>query len=296
MTTVICAGVAVLDMIMFVAQMPQHAEKYRATDAMVVGGGNAATAAAAIARLGGRACLAARLGDDQIADMIVAGLENDGVDCTLVRRFHGRKSSFSSIFIDAAGERQIVNFRDTDLDTDGAWLGESVLPVFDAVLADTRWPQGAAALMRLARAQGKPAILDAESPFEHAGDALAAATHIAFSSQGLRDYAGRDDIAAGLRKAAAETSAWVCVTQGADGVSWLDGNALRHMPAFTIKTVDTLGAGDIWHGAFALALGQGHDEPAAMRLANAAAAIKCSRHGGRAGAPTGDELAAFLAR
>jgi sulfofructose kinase len=59
--------------------------------------------------------------------------------------------------------------------------------------------------------------------------------------------------------------------------------------------VDTLGAGDVWHGAFALALAEGRPEPAAVRFASAAAALKVQRAGGRAGAPTRGELEAFLA-
>ena len=58
--------------------------------------------------------------------------------------------------------------------------------------------------------------------------------------------------------------------------------------------VDTLGAGDVWHGAFALALGEGHDEHEAIRFASAVAAIKCTRFGGRAGVPDRTETEAFL--
>jgi sulfofructose kinase len=66
------------------------------------------------------------------------------------------------------------------------------------------------------------------------------------------------------------------------------------VPAFVVTAVDTLGAGDVWHGAFALALAEGEDEPAAVRAASAAAAIKVTRHGGRAGAPTRAERDALL--
>jgi len=59
--------------------------------------------------------------------------------------------------------------------------------------------------------------------------------------------------------------------------------------------VDTLGAGDVWHGAFALALAEGQGEEAAIRFASAAAAIKCTRFGGRSGAPRRDEVERFLA-
>ena len=75
---------------------------------------------------------------------------------------------------------------------------------------------------------------------------------------------------------------------------WLDGDVLRHLPAFPIKAVDTLGAGDVFHGAFTLALAEGMPEAAALRFASAAAAIKCTRFGGGAVSPTRAELAAFL--
>jgi hypothetical protein len=70
-------------------------------------------------------------------------------------------------------------------------VAEAVLPDrFDAALADTRWPDGAAALMRTARERGLPGVLDAEAPVREAEAALYLASHIAFSAQGLRDWAG----------------------------------------------------------------------------------------------------------
>ena len=67
------------------------------------------------------------------------------------------------------------------------------------------------------------------------------------------------------------------------------------MPAPAVTAVDTLGAGDVWHGAFTLALAEGMAVAAAARFANAAAAIKCTRFGGRGGAPRRDEVEALLA-
>lgn len=294
MTTVLCAGIAVIDFVMSLDEMPRHAEKYRARDAAVVGGGCAANAAVGIARLGGHALLAARLGDDPIGDMILADLERDGVDCSLMRRLAGRRSSFSSIFIDAKGERQIVNFRDERMESDAAWLAGAKTPSFDAALADTRWGEGAAALMRLARERGKPAVMDVEAPSRIAAEALSLATHLAFSEQGLRDYSGTADLEAGLRLAHAEHGAFVCVTRGEAGVAWLEGGEIRSMPGFKVSVADTLGAGDIWHGAFALSLGEGRDEEDAMRFASAVAAIKCTRFGGRSGAPSRAEVEAFM--
>jgi sulfofructose kinase len=148
--------------------------------------------------------------------------------------------------------------------------------------------------MRTARQRGIPGILDAEAPVREAGEALACASHIAFSAQGLRDFAGVDALGEALAAARREIGAWVCVTDGAAGVTFFEQDGLAHEEAFPVEVVDTLGAGDIWHGAFALALGEGQGERGAIRFANAVAALKCTRFGGRAGTPTRDEAETLL--
>ncbi|HEY8595365.1 MAG TPA: PfkB family carbohydrate kinase [Devosiaceae bacterium] len=294
MTNILVAGSAVVDFVFMLDEMPRQPEKYRAREAAIVGGGCAANAAVAIARLGGHPQLAVVLGEDEVGEMIVAGLESEGVDCHAVRRVPGHRSSFSSVFIDAAGERQIVNYRDRELAETDAYLPEIGDMAFGAVLSDTRWPIVAAHVMREARRRGVPGILDAEAPVALAREALDLATHIAFSAQGLREYAGVEDLERGLHIASERTGAFICVTDGADGVFHLDGGDLVNTPAFQVKAIDTLGAGDVWHGAFALALVEGSREAHAIRFANAVAAIKCTRTGGRAGSPTRSEVEQFL--
>ena len=296
MTRLLTAGVAVMDFVFHLDAMPDKPEKYRANDATISGGGNAANASVAAARLGAEVHLATRLGDDAVADLIVAGLEREGVGTGLVRRFAGRRSSFSSIFVDATGERQIVNYRDTGLEPRAGWV-QAALPVrFDAALADTRWPEGALALMLAARAAGVPGIVDAEAPVREAEEALGQASHVAFSAQGLRDWCGHDDLARGLVEADAALPGTVLVTDGENGTSWIEGGETHHAAARPITPVDTLAAGDVWHGAFALELGRGSDLREAVGFANEAATLKCTRIGGRDGAPTADELAEWMAR
>ncbi|MGJ8572444.1 MAG: PfkB family carbohydrate kinase [Hoeflea sp.] len=294
MTKIVTTGVAVVDFVFYLDEMPRLAEKYRAKGAEITGGGGAANAAAAVARLGGHAMLASRLGSDQVADMIATGLEADGVDCAMLKRFEGRRSSFSSVFIDQTGERQIVNFRDPELPMDPSWLKAALPDDFDAALADTRWPAGAELLMRAAGEHGVPGVLDGEAPIREAESALGLASHIAFSAQGLRDWAEHEDLDKALKDVAAETGAFVCVTDGAKGVTWRQGTAAGFEPAFAITPLDTLGAGDVWHGAFALRLGEGASPPEAIRFASAVAAIKCTRTNGRAGYPTRTETETFM--
>ena len=290
MVRVLVAGVAVADFVFQVNEMPSKPEKYRANDAIVAGGGNAANAAVAIARQGGEAMLAARLGDDPVGDLILAGVAGEGVDTSLVRRAPGGASSFSSIYVDAAGERQIMNFRGRGLDQTADWL--TGLHGAGAVLADNRWEPLTVKAMALAKAAGVPGIIDAEAPIDP--DALVGASHIAFAMQGLTAYAPGAAPADALRLARERTGAWVCVTDGPAGAVCFDGVSMEHVPAIPVTAVDTLGAGDIWHGAFALLLAEGATELRAMIHANAAATLKCLSFGGRDGCPDRAATELFL--
>jgi sulfofructose kinase len=293
MANVLCIGIAVLDFVFAVDTMPARAEKYRAKDLAVVGGGIAANAAVTIARLGGRAALATRLGRDATGDAIVAELEGEGVDCTLSRRFAGLRSPTSAIFVDARGERLLMSYADPSLPTDPSWLPPRLPGNVDAVLGDTRWPEGAAYLFRLAREAGVPAVLDGDRR-PTLREAMDLATHVAFSEQGLAEMTGIDDPVSGLRALAENASNWLAVTVGERGVYFLENGAVVHEPAFGIEAVDTLAAGDVWHGAFALGLAERMAEREAVRFASAASALKCTRFGGRSGIPSRAEADAFL--
>jgi sulfofructose kinase len=105
------------------------------------------------------------------------------------------------------------------------------------------------------------------------------------------------DLAAALRQFGHATNAFLAVTDGANPVKWRDDRgAIREMPVFRITAVDTLAAGDVFHGAFTLALVEGKDAAAAMRFAAAAAGVKCTRFGGSTAAPTRAEAEALLAQ
>lgn len=291
---ILCVGQAVQDFVFEVASMPERAEKYRALAFTSVGGGPAATAAVTIVRLGGQASLAARLGDDAVARLIAAELESYGVDCRYLRRFADCRSSVSAVLVDQAGERQIVNYLDDALPAAAHWLPDAAQAGIAAVLADTRWPTGAEAILSRARSAGLPAVLDADRPIALDSPLLCAASHVAFSADGLADCTGQPDPAHALAVVARHTTAWLCVTLGAAGVLIHTADGAHHVPAFQVLVKDTLGAGDVWHGAFALSLAEGSDGALAVRFANAAAGLKSERPGGRQGVPTRAEVDALL--
>lgn len=290
MAEVLVLGIAVADFVFGMEVLPTQAVKYRAETAEVVGGGCAANAAVGVARLGGTAHLATRLGDDEMGDLILSDLKAEGVGTTLVQRTPGGRSSFSAVIVDGKGERQIINYRGDGLTEAVGWIDAA--PPVGAVLADTRWPAGALRALRLARTRGVPGIVDAEPPSEP--EVLSEASHVAFSREGLFAFAGGTDMHAALQQAARMLPGWVCVTDGAAGTFWVDGGKIAHEPAFSVEVRDTLGAGDIWHGAFALALAEGQQTRPAIRFANAAAALKCTTFGGRKGCPDRQAVDAFL--
>lgn len=296
MPTILCVGIAALDQVFRVDVMPSRPEKYRSHALHVTGGGTAANAAVAAARLGAAVTFYGVLGDDRIGDEIVAGLVAEGVDCAEVRRVDGCRSPLSAILVDGRGERLIVSYTDPELPWSTDHLPNTLPPGVDAVLGDTRWQAGSAHFFRLAREAGIPAVLDADRAPKDVPEVLDLATHVAFSHQGARDFTGTENPRAALEAIGTRSATWVAVTHGAQGVFYWRAGEIAHQRAFPVETVDTLGAGDTWHGALVVALAEGASEEQAVNFASAAAALKCTRFGGRDGAPQRGEVDVFLSR
>jgi sugar/nucleoside kinase (ribokinase family) len=299
---VVCTGIAVLDAVFRVAQFPMPEAKTQASEFKIISGGCAANAAIAIARLGGRARFAGPLGGppgrEEIGDRITAALAAEQVDCGWCERVPGVASSMSAICVDPRGERAIVNYRDDRLAAARPSDPAAIVAAADAVLADNRFPEFVLPICRAARVRGIPVVLDADKPTRATDILLSVASHVVFSAEGLRATAGTPDLCAGLERIATVVGCFLAATDGANGVFWLPPGRpgrSRRMSAFPIEPIDTLAAGDVFHGAFALALAEGRDETEAIRFAAAAAAIKCTRFGGITGAPGRAEVEAFAA-
>lgn len=292
---VLCLGAAILDTIFRVDTIPTTPIKVLPTDCVQIGSGMASSAAASIARLGGRSRIWGRVGDDLAGQQYLDDLAAAGVDVTQVRRVPGRRTPISTIIVDRHGERLIVPYYDPLLDTDPSWLPIDEVRGFDAVMCDVRWPDGSARLLQAARDAGKFAVLDGDiGPPGVVERLLPLATHAVLSEPALARLAGTEDLPAALAAASRLTSALVGVTAGERGFYWLEDGRVRHVPTLQIKAIDTLAAGDVFHGAFALCLAEGMSVAAAGRFACVAASLKCARFGGRLGAPTRAEVLAAI--
>ena len=297
MKPIVCVGHAALDYVYRIEAFPPEPTKVRSLEHLESGGGMAANAAAAIARLGGRVELWSRTGGDSAGERIHKFLAADGVDITYVRTFEHARSSTSAVIVDNKGERLIIGERDHAMPMDTSWLPFERIAGAAAVVSDLRWVEGTRDAFKEARTRGVPTLLDADlGGGGLLAEFLCLADYAIFSAPALEAFApGRDEhaqleavLAAGVRHAG--------VTRGAEGYAWLSkaGDA-GYQPAFKAEIVDTTGAGDAFHGAFAWALADGRSPAECARIASAVAALKCRRLGARAGLPTRAELDEFLA-
>ena len=292
-TRVICLGLSALDQVWRVPVFfSGGSQKIRGLEYATMGGGMAATAAVTVARLGGIAAFWGRGGDDAAGREMSKALLEQGVDVSQFRLFPDGQSSVSGILVDAGGERQIVNFRG-HFPEPADWLPLGEVGTASAVLADPRWLAGAVALFGAARANAVPTVLDADVADTEVFETLLPLTdHAIFSEPALSGFAGSADDGA-LGKVANYGCGVAAVTRGANGVTWLANKIRNHQPAYVVNATDTTGAGDVFHGAYALAIGARLVTDDAMSFAAAAAALKCTRPGGRAGIPSLEDCLAF---
>lgn len=294
MIRVACVGITVMDRIYYVEGLPTEGGKYVAKRYTEVGGGPAATAAVAAAKLGAQVDFIGRVGDDDTGNSLLAELESLGVNTRYTRRYVGADSSQSAIMVDAKGERIIVNYPSPDLLPDADWLNEIDFSQWDVVLADVRWHEGAKQAFVLARLSGVMTVLDGDVTPQDISELVALSDHAAFSEPGLVRLTGLKDPEAGLRQAQTLTNGHVYVTRGSEGCDWMNNSALQHQPGFSVDVIDTTGAGDVFHGALAFSLASGNAPAEAVRFASGVAALKCTRPGGRAGIPDCDQTRSFL--
>jgi sulfofructose kinase len=293
---IICVGHAALDRIYRIEAFPAQPTKVRALEHIEVGGGMAANAAVAIARLGGKAELWSRVGDDAAAQAIRAGLKAEHVDVRWVQAFEGTRSSTSAIVVDDKGERLIVGQRDAGMPSGTSWLPLERVKAADAVLGDIRWLEGVRTVFGQARKDAVRTVLDVDLGAREAlADLLRLTDYAILSEPALRELSPGGSDAERLGHILTLGPRHAGVTLGPAGYLWRERESGGHVPAFPVSVTDTTGAGDAFHGAFTLMLAEGRPAAECARLAAAAAALKCRRLGSRAGLPSRTELEAFAA-
>jgi sugar/nucleoside kinase (ribokinase family) len=228
-------------------------------------GGQVATAALAGARLGLRTAYAGAVGDDDAAGKVLDPLRRAGIDVSGVKRVVGARTQLAVVVVDrGSGERSVLWYREPGLQLRPADLSRAAIESARALHLDAGDPEAAAWAAGVARAAGVAVFLDADTP---GPGVLALLRQVDFPIVS-REFAESFGEGRPLPAALAERAGRLLVV--------------------------TLGAGDAFHGAFIWAALEGWGAEAALRAANAAAAMNCRAEGAQGGLPTRAELAVFL--
>ncbi|MBR1325588.1 sulfofructose kinase [Bradyrhizobium ottawaense] len=293
----LCIGIPVRDLTFRVESVPARGSKANASHLAEICGGNALNASIAIARLGGHVFFAGPMGDarETSSGFILDQMAQEGIDTTHIVRMPDMTTPVSAIMIEPSGERTLTIYRDPGLWRVKLPNADELLADCRAVLVESRCASFCVDLCAEARRRGIPVIVGVDRAMSLQDGLLTAASHLLFASEQVQETAGIADDAKALQRLARLTPAFLAATRGPLGTIWLnEAGEPEETAAFPVQAVDTLGAGDVFHGAFALGLAEGKGVPEALRFAAAAAALKCTRHGGGMAAPQLIEVEGFL--
>ena len=287
-------GAATLDALALVERYPGPDERVTATTLAYAGGGPAATAAVAAARLGQRTAFVGTVGDDHEGERILAGLQAEGVDTSATAVRPGARSAASVIVVARTSATRAISNRSlppVDL---------AAQPGVRALLAESAWVHldhvGWQATMDALGSILSPPRISYDGGHQVPDFTAAGLDLYAPTIEALRLRYGDQPEPDLLRTAGAESGGSVVATQGSAGSLILDDDGDCHRIApFPVEVVSTLGAGDVFHGALVAGLAAGYALLEAVRRANAVAALSCRALDGRSAIPRVEELEAFLA-
>lgn len=280
-------GANAADQLLVVPHHPAPGEKVRFGGYRRAGGGQAATAMVTVARLGYRAGYLGGVGDDPEGEAQLRDLAAEGVEVGGVRRRAGRMTQRAFILVDeASGERTILWGRDQAMLLKPEEIRAEEVVCARLLHVDGQNPWASARAARIAREAGMPVLADLEEPRPGTEQLLPEVDFLIVAEEFPERLSGSRDARMGLLQLAERArGALAIVTRGPRGaLAWIEGEAVE-FPAYAIEARDTTGAGDVFHGAFAVACLRGLALGDAVDFAHAVAAMSCLELGGRAGLP-----------
>lgn len=261
-------------------------------------GGLTATALVAAARMGSRCAYAGVLGTDEISDLAVRRMEEEGIDLRHLRRRAEVRTIHSFIMVD--GGR---NTRNVFADSNGVmgaapdWPAEEVIASAAVLFVDHFGLPGMIRAARVARRAGRPVVADFERESgPEFSELVGLVDHLILSWSFAEKLTGSSSPGEAVERLWTDDRQVVVVTVGKDGCWYraaTEAGGVRQCRAFPVKAVDTTGCGDVFHGVYASELARGLPVRECIRHASAAAAIKAMSPGGQSGIPTRVQLEEF---
>ena len=288
-------GIATVDHIMVLDGFKTGEGSFHADTYRVEGGGMAATALCAAAKLGSPARLFTRIGDDINGRFIVERLNAFSVDTSCMVTIPDAPSFTSFILVDAnTGDKQFYNGVDQPVLDVRAGIDTDALGDAKVLLVDGFWMEAAIAGARWASERGIPVVGDFKTRYDGLEELLPYVSYLIVPEFFAHELTGSDLLADMLRGLGTLCPGQPVITCGNRGGAFLLGENVRQYRVFPVEAVDTTGAGDAFHGAFCHFLAHGYDTARCLDHASAVGAMTCRMIGGRTGLPSAAELAAFM--
>jgi sugar/nucleoside kinase (ribokinase family) len=259
----------------------------------VMPGGQVATTLATCASLGLRVAYIGAFGNDPHATTLRDALTDRGVDTThcVVRDVRNRSAVI--VVDEQTGDRTVLWDRDPQLDLRSDEIGAEVIANARVLHIDDVDPAAAIAAAGIARVAGIPITTDFDRT-DQAFQLLSAVSAPILAESMPAALTGEADLERALRALRLPHHAMLCVTRGARGAMMLAGDRLYYSPAVNVNVVDSTGAGDVFRGAFIVAMLRGDGPDDILRFANAAAAIACTREGALDSVPSLSEVRGMI--
>jgi sulfofructose kinase len=292
---VVGVGLNATDTLIPVARYPSRGSKVEFRSAKVLPGGQVATAMIACQQWGLRARYIGKVGDDIAAELHRSEFARLGVEAHLFTA-PGCPSQQAFILVDDGGERTVLWKRDDRLTLRAEELQRDWIVHSRALHVDGHDTVAATAAAGWARAAGVPVIADLDELYPGAEELLRSIDYLITS----RDIPGRLTEEPDLRKSLPALrkrfgSRLTAATLGEEGVLAWDGKQFHYASAFRVETIDTTGAGDIFHAGFIYGLLQGWPLQRKLDFACAAAALNCTAIGARGGIQSVDSIEDLIA-
>ncbi len=283
-----CVGLGCYDLYFEVDHHPSPDEKVFSRSFFAAGGGPAANAAVAISRLGYRSAFVGKLSNDIFGRHQIEEFISEGVDI----RFVDKKEcspAIAAVIVKPDGSRAVISQKSVESDDQPLLNLETLNP--GVLLFDGHQLDMSQALLD----RKCPKILDAGSIHQGTLALMTKVDHLVCSEKFAREWSGDADPEKAL-DLLSERSPSVVITLGANGLLWRKGAERGRLTGFEVACVDSTGAGDAFHGAFAAGLFAGLAWEDLLHFASAVGALCCTQVGARKGLPTREEVVSFIRR
>ena len=291
-------GSVTVDFVGTMKTWPAKGVKTMLDDFSVCDGGLVGTALVAVARLGGKAAFAGKLGQSEMARRALEALRKESVDTSFVVHTKDAEPIIALILTSSIDGQRNIFWTRRNIHYPVPWEFPDKNWVKRTSVLLTDYESGLAGIeaAKIARQYNIPVVIDVERNEPHVGEAMRASSHIVVSEDFASSYTNKTGIADMLTALRTDSQQTVIITRGQKGCAGLTCKGVFELPAYQVEVVDTTGCGDTFHGAFALALARKQSIIEAAKFASAAAALCATQLGGRAGIPTAEQLEQFLGK